>query len=90
MKKSIILAMGAAVVMLGATACKGRTQENMTPDSDTVEVGAEVVMNNASDSDTTVIADSPAEAQAQAEQQAAAKQDEVRQQADKPLGDSAK
>lgn len=66
------MAMGAACILFTMASCKGRTQENMTPNGDTVELdgqevidGGEVVMNP-STTDTTVIADSPAEANAQA------------------------
>lgn len=70
MKKILLAAAAVVTLTVAMSSCKGRTQENMTPDSDTVEVidGGEVVMNP-SDSDTTVIADSPAEANAQAQAQ---------------------
>ena len=61
------MAMGAACILFTMASCKGRTQENMTPNGDTVELdgqevidGGEVVMNP-STTDTTVIADSPAD-----------------------------
>lgn len=68
MKKILLAAAAVITLTVAMSSCKGRTQENMTADSDTVEVvsGGEVVMNP-SDSDTTVIADSPAEANAQAD-----------------------
>lgn len=78
MKRNIMVALAATALVLGMASCKGRTQENMTPNGDTVESvdlpgmdtgatisGGEVDMN-ASNTDTTVIADSPAEAAAQA------------------------
>lgn len=63
-KIRITLALAAvAALTVSVTSCQGRTQENATPNGDTVEVsGGEVVMPDASDS--PVIAESPAEAQA--------------------------
>ena len=65
MKKITLAALCCGVLLL-AGACKGRTSENAQPNGDTVNdiVGEEVVMPAANDSDTEVIADSPAEAAA--------------------------
>lgn len=78
-----MVAFAAAALVIGMASCKGRTQENMTPNGDTVEninievpdgldssateSGGEVVMND--NPQTGVIADSPAEAAAQAGEQ---------------------